>query len=176
MKPRHFRSLTLATLALAVVAGNARAQDKPGGLLNTLEVRELVARAEPADHTRLAVHFAALADRYAAEANRHLSMAKSFVGNPNRSVGSGMSVHCRRLAELNTQEATTVRELATFHEKLAAGTPATTPVSRRPTASPAANACSSAPLARSKSPARGCSACRILRSPRPAPTVASAVR
>lgn len=127
MKPRHFRSLTLATLALAVVAGNARAQDKPGGLLNTLEVRELVARAEPADHTRLAVHFAALADRYAAEANRHLSMAKSFVGNPNRSVGSGMSVHCRRLAELNTQEATTVRELATFHEKLAAGTPASPP-------------------------------------------------
>ena len=127
MKPRHFRSLTLAAVALAVVAGSARAQEKPSGLLSTLEVRELVARAGPADHTRLAVHFTALADRYAAESNKHLSMAKSFVGNPNRTVGSGMSVHCRRLAELNTQEATTVRELATFHEKLAVGTPASPP-------------------------------------------------
>ena len=127
MKPRHLRSLTLAAVALAVVAGSAGAQEKPSGLLSTLEVRELVSRAEPADHTRLAVHFTALADRYAAEANKHLSMAKSFVGNPNRTVGSGMSVHCRRLAELNTQEATTVRELATFHEKLAVGTPASPP-------------------------------------------------
>ncbi|MGH9242654.1 MAG: hypothetical protein ACRD3G_31785 [Vicinamibacterales bacterium] len=127
MKPRHFRSLTLAAAALAVVAGSAWAQEKPSRLLNTLEVRELVARAEPADHTRLAVHFTALADRYATEANKHLSMAKSYVGNPNRNVGSGMSVHCRRLAELSTQEATTVRELATFHEKLAAGRPASPP-------------------------------------------------
>src|SRR5688500_7407659 len=118
MKPRHFRSLTLATVALAVVAGSARAQDKPGGLLNTQELGELVAHVEPAAHIDLAVHSAALADRDAADVNRYLSMAKSFVGNPNRSVGSGMSVHCRRLAELNTQEATTVRELATFHEKL----------------------------------------------------------
>jgi hypothetical protein len=54
-------------------------------------------------------------------------MSKSFVGNPNRSLGSGMSVHCRRLADLNTQEATTVRELAAYHEKVAAGTPATPP-------------------------------------------------
>jgi hypothetical protein len=127
MKPVHVRSLTLAAVALAVVAGSAGAQEKPSGLLNTLEVRELVARAEPADHTRLAAHFTALADRYAAEAKRHLSMAKSYVGNPNRNVGSGMRVHCTRLAELSTQEATTVRELATFHEKLAAGTPASPP-------------------------------------------------
>ena len=115
MKPVHLRSLTLAAVALAVVAGSAGAQEKPGRLLSTLEVRELVARAEPADHTRLAEHFTALADRYTTDANKHLSMSKSFVGNPNRNVGSGMSVHCRRLAELNTQEATTVRELATFH-------------------------------------------------------------
>jgi len=127
MKPVHLRSLTLAAVALAVVAGSAGAQEKPGRLLSTLEVRELVARAEPADHTRLAEHFTALADRYTTDANKHLSMSKSFVGNPNRNVGSGMSVHCRRLAELNTQEATTVRELATFHEKLAAGAPASPP-------------------------------------------------
>ena len=54
-------------------------------------------------------------------------MSQSFTGNPNRSLGSGMSTHCKRLADLNTQEATTVRELAAYHEKMAAGTPATPP-------------------------------------------------
>jgi hypothetical protein len=38
-----------------------------------------------------------------------------------------MSIHCKRLADLNTQSATTVRELASYHDKLAAGTPATPP-------------------------------------------------
>ena len=38
-----------------------------------------------------------------------------------------MSVHCKRLAELNTESATTVRELAAYHEKLAAGAAATPP-------------------------------------------------
>ncbi|HZA34976.1 MAG TPA: hypothetical protein VE505_08620, partial [Vicinamibacterales bacterium] len=37
------------------------------------------------------------------------------------------SVHCKRLADLNTQSATTVGELAAYHEKLASGTPATPP-------------------------------------------------
>jgi hypothetical protein len=95
--------------------------------LNSLEVRQLVARAEPADNARLALHFSALSDRYTAEAKRHVSMSQSFVGNPSRNLGSGMSVHCKRLADLNTQSATTVRELASYHEKLGAGTPATPP-------------------------------------------------
>jgi hypothetical protein len=38
-----------------------------------------------------------------------------------------MSAHCKRLADLNTESATTVRELAAYHEKLAAGTPAEQP-------------------------------------------------
>jgi hypothetical protein len=38
-----------------------------------------------------------------------------------------MSVHCKRLADLNTESATKVRELAVYHEKLAAGAPATAP-------------------------------------------------
>ena len=127
MKPVHFRSLALAAAALVALAGIATAQERSSGLLNTLEVRELVGRAEPADNARLAVHFTALADRYTAEAKRHTAMSKSFVGNPNRNLGSGMSVHCKRLADLNTQEATTVRELAAYHEKLAAGATATPP-------------------------------------------------
>ena len=126
MRTVHLRLVVLAA-ALLAFAGTVTAQDKPNSLLNTLEVRQLVARAEPADNARLSAHFSALADRYTAEARRHLSMSQSFVGNPSRNLGTGMSVHCKRLAELNTESATTVRELAAYHEKLAAGAPATPP-------------------------------------------------
>jgi hypothetical protein len=126
MRPVHRHSFALAAVALLVV-GVASAQEKPSALLNSLEVRELVARAEPGDHVRLSAHFTMLADRYAAEAKRHLSMSQSFVGNPNRNLGSGMSVHCKRLADLNTQSAATVRELAAYHEKLSVGSPTTPP-------------------------------------------------
>ncbi|HEU4692092.1 MAG TPA: hypothetical protein VFS23_27205 [Vicinamibacterales bacterium] len=126
MRTVHFRLVVVAA-ALLAFAGTVTAQDKPNSLLNTLEVRQLVARAEPADNARLSAHFSALADRYTAEAKRHLSMSQSFVGNPSRNLGTGMSVHCKRLAELNTESATTVRELAAYHEKLAAGAPATPP-------------------------------------------------
>ena len=128
MRTVHFRSVAIAaTGVILAMAGNVAAQEKPTGLLNTLEVRQLVARAEPADNARLSVHFSVLADRYAAEAKRHTSMSQSFIGNPSRNLGTGMSVHCKRLADLNTESATTVRELAAYHEKLASGVAATPP-------------------------------------------------
>jgi hypothetical protein len=121
------RSAALGALASLVLAAGAAAQDKASGLLNAVEVRQLVERADPADHARLGAHFAALGERYTAEAKRHLSMAQSFGGNPSRTLGSGMSAHCKRLADLNTQFATTARELVAYHEKLAVGIPATPP-------------------------------------------------
>lgn len=127
MRITHFRSFVLAAGALLVAAGTLAAQERSNGLLNSLEVRQLVARGEPADNARLAAHFSALADRYTAEAKRHLTMSQSFIGNPSRNLGTGMSAHCKRLADLNTQEATTVRELVAYHEKLAAGTPVAPP-------------------------------------------------
>jgi hypothetical protein len=127
MRTVHFRSLALSAAAVLTFAGNAAAQDKPSGLLNDVEVRQLVTRAEPGDHARLSTHFTALADRYAAEAKRHISMSQSFVGNPSRNLGTGMSAHCKQLANLNTQSETTLRELAAYHTKLASGTPATPP-------------------------------------------------
>ena len=90
-------------------------------------MQQLVKRAEPGDNARLAAHFTALADRYTAEAKRHTSMAQSFVGNPSRNLGTGMSAHCKQLADLNTQSATALRELATYHQKLASGAAATAP-------------------------------------------------
>ena len=127
MRTMHFRSLAGAAAALVMMAGIAAAEEKPNALLNTLEVRQLVARGEPADNARLATHFSALAERYTAEAKRHVSMSRSFVGNPSRNLGAGMSVHCKQLADLNTQSATTVRELAGYHGKLAGGTPVEPP-------------------------------------------------
>jgi hypothetical protein len=127
MRTVYLRSLSLAAVAVLTLTGGVAAQDTPSGLLNNLEVRQLVARREPGDQAQLSAHFNALADRYAAEAKRHISMSQSFVGNPSRNLGTGMSAHCKRLADLNTQSATTARELATYHSKLASGTPATPP-------------------------------------------------
>jgi hypothetical protein len=127
MRTIDIRLLSLVALAFLVFAGNAAAERKSPALLNTLEVQQLVKRAEPADNARLAGHFTALAERYTAEAKRHMSMSQSFVGNPSRSLGTGMSAHCKRLADLNTQSATELRDLAAYHQKLASGATATPP-------------------------------------------------
>ena len=121
-----FRPLAIGTLAVLIFAGNALAQTA-SPILNTLEVQKLVASSAPNDNAKLSAHFAALADRYAAEAKSHTAMAQSYGANPNRSTGGGMSIHCKRLAELNTQSATTLRELADYHKALAAGAAATAP-------------------------------------------------
>ena len=121
-----FRSLAIGTLATLMLAGTAQAQT-PSPVLNTLDVQKLIESKAPADNAKLSAHFAALADRYAAEARRHTVMAQSASGNPNHSTGSGLSTHCKRLAELNTQSATTLRELANHHKALAAGAPSTAP-------------------------------------------------
>ena len=127
MRRLQIRSLLLPALAFVLFAGSTAAQDKSPALLNTLEVQQLVKRAEPGDNARLAAHFTALADGYVDQAKRHTSMAQSFVGNANRSLGTAMSVHCKQLADLNTQSATELRELATYHQKLAAGAAAVAP-------------------------------------------------
>jgi hypothetical protein len=127
MRWLQIRSFSLPALAFLFLAGNAAAQDKSRALLTALEVQPLVKRAEPADNARLAAHFTALAEGYVAEAKRHTSMSQSFVGNPSRNLGTGMSGHCKQLADLNTQSATAVRELATYHHKLASGAAAAAP-------------------------------------------------
>jgi hypothetical protein len=127
MRPTHFRTLSIAAVALFLFAGSAMGQTKSNPILNSVEVQQLVKRAEPGDNARLAAHFAALADYYTTQAKRHTSMAQSFVGNPSRNLGTGMSAHCKSLAALNTQSATELRELSTYHQKLASGATATPP-------------------------------------------------
>jgi hypothetical protein len=113
------RSLSFAALAILLFTGSDAAQDKSPALLNTLEVQQLIERPAPAHNARLAAHFTALAERYAAQAKRHTSMSQHFLGNPNRNLGTGMSVHSRQLASLNSQAAVELRELAAYHQKLA---------------------------------------------------------
>jgi hypothetical protein len=120
---RHF---ALGALASAVFTIAAAAQ-APSPVLNTLEVQKLVLSAVPADQARVAAHFAAMAAEHEAEASRHRAMAQGAVGNPSRQLSTGMNVHCTRLADLDTQAAATLRELAAHHAKLAAGKPSTAP-------------------------------------------------
>ena len=125
MRTISIRSIAAGTLALVALAGTAAAQTP---ILNTLEVRTLVSSTEPADNARLSAHFAALADRYAADAKRHNAMAQAFIAAPTRRVPANTAAdHCKRLAALNTKSAETLRELAAHHEKLAAGTVSTSP-------------------------------------------------
>jgi hypothetical protein len=119
MKPIQFVAFLGA--AFLVVTSVAEAGQKPGVPLNRIEVQQLVARGGPADQPRLSAHFVALAERYSAEAQRHSSMSRSFAGNPRGNFGTGMSAHCKQLADLNTKSAVTVRELAAYHANLANG-------------------------------------------------------
>jgi hypothetical protein len=131
MKAVHIRSLSLAAVAVFALTASVPAQDKSSAVLNTLEVQRLVKHGEAADSARLAAHFTALADRYAAEARQHVTMSQSFGSNANRGVATGMTAHCKRLADLATESAATLRELATYHHKLAAGVEAPAPSAGR---------------------------------------------
>jgi hypothetical protein len=121
MRTIRFRTISVGALALLALAGSGAAQTRPSAVLNAAEVQQLITRSEPGDHARLGAHFAALAERYAADARRHTAMSKAVSGNPNRQLATGSSARYTRLADLNTQSATTLRELAAHHEALAAG-------------------------------------------------------
>jgi hypothetical protein len=122
------RTLATASLAILASAGIAAAQAAPSPLLNTLEVRALVASANAADNARLAAHFTTLSERYAAEAKRHTAMAQAFTGSAaRRGTVATATDHCRRLAQLNTESSQILRDLAAHHEKLAAGAASNVP-------------------------------------------------
>jgi len=122
------RMLALLTgVAVLGTAAMAAAQAPASPILSTLEVQQIAASDEPADHARLSRHFAALAEREDAEARRHSAMSKSYAGTASRGLRTGMQAHCTRLGELATESAATLRELAGYHAGLAKGVPATAP-------------------------------------------------
>ena len=115
-----------AAVAVVATAGIAHAQ-APSDIVNGLEVKQLVAANTPEANASLAKHFTALAEAYTADAAQHQAMARAYVGNPNHSLGNNVGTHCTKLAELATESATAAREMATYHEQLAAGVTATVP-------------------------------------------------
>ena len=123
MRTIHRGALSVGVLAFLTFAGAISAQTTSSAVLNSLEVQELIKRAQPADHARLDVHFSVLAEQYAREAKRHAAMAQAFIASPTRRTAANSAAdHCRRLEQLNLQSAATLRQLATYHEGLGAGT------------------------------------------------------
>ena len=122
MRAIHLGTLSLGALALFAFVEGAAAQATSPAVLNSIELQELIKRAEPADHARLEVHFSVLAEQYAAEAKRHNAMAAAFIGSPTRRTAANSAAdHCKRLEQLNLQSVTTLRQLAAYHEGLAGG-------------------------------------------------------
>lgn len=128
MKTITVRALSIGALALLALAGTAAAQTTSSAVLNALELQELIKRAEPADHARLGVHFAVVAEQHALDARRHRAMADAFIASPTRRTAANSAAdHCKRLERLNLQSAETLRELAAHHEALAAGKTSSAP-------------------------------------------------
>lgn len=96
--------------------------------LSEAEVRQLIVRGEPLDHARLNAHFMAMADQNAADAKRHEAMGQAFAGNTKLThLAASQREHCRQLSARNLESASTLRELAAHHAKLAAGQTSTPP-------------------------------------------------
>ena len=81
MKTYFVRFAVLAVLAALTSASNLTAQDTASASLSEADVRQLIVRGEPADHTRLSAHFATMAQRYVTDAKRHETMGQAFSGD-----------------------------------------------------------------------------------------------
>jgi hypothetical protein len=120
----HTVRILIAAAAVSLVPTRiVLAQTPPSPVLNTVELRQLVERAGPADQARLRGHFEALAERYRSEATQHERMAEASVGQPGKSSNAGMAAHCRRLAKADRDLEQGARALAAFHGGLASGVP-----------------------------------------------------
>jgi hypothetical protein len=115
-----FSRTCFPTLALVAIATAAAAQDRTA-LLTSIEVKELVARAQPNDHARLRDHFAALADSYALVAQRQKAMAQVLTGNPTHPPAVSPGSRHLRLADAAMESVTILRELSAHHGRLATG-------------------------------------------------------
>jgi hypothetical protein len=112
MRTVHFRSISLVAAAVLTLTASVAAQDRPSGLLNNLEVRQLVARGEPGDQAQLSAHFT---KRYTVEANEHVALAQAYRGTRIAQA----AVHHDRLAGLSGDGAKEATAAAEMHKQLA---------------------------------------------------------
>lgn len=109
MQPRLSHLLLAATLAFAPTI--ALADD--GG--HSLEELVVGMADSPSDHTALAEHFRAKAERARAEAKRHEHLARVYTGGKFMQ-REQMRAHCRKLSADHEAMAKEYDELAKLHE------------------------------------------------------------
>jgi hypothetical protein len=117
----------LANVAAVADLGGpaALAQAASNDILSSKEVRDLIANAKtPAEHRKLARHFAAVAARYEADAADHVAEAKAYRSAPTASEskrpgGPDTARHCDRLADAARNAATAARDVARDYENMA---------------------------------------------------------
>jgi hypothetical protein len=131
MKTRYLAVVSFAFSFFLLSLVTTTAQDRAAALLSDAEVQQLTSRGEPGDHARLRAHYEAVAAQYTAETQRHNALARGYAGNTKLSnTTEATSAHCKRLADISQASATTAREMAAEHGKLAGG--ATAPAPARP--------------------------------------------
>lgn len=103
----------------------AETQASSADVMSEKELLALVSTAKSReDHLKLSKHFAAMAERYEADAVEHTAMAKAYRARPTASEtkrpGSpDTSAHCDRLAEFARSAAKVARELGQEHVQMA---------------------------------------------------------
>lgn len=115
-----FSRMTLAGLALLALTTAAAAQDR-SKLLTSIEVKELVTSSRPADQARLRDHFAALADKYTADARRDRAVASTMTGNPNHPPAVPPGARWSHAATQADDAASITRALSAHYGRLAEG-------------------------------------------------------
>jgi hypothetical protein len=126
MRTHYLRTVIATGLLVFGVAAGAVAEDKTR-LLTSIDVKRLVASAQPADHASLRDHFSALAEKYDREAQRDREFARVLNGHPNRRFGGGVNAKFTRLADSAARSALTLREVAAHHGRLSMGEPSLAP-------------------------------------------------
>ena len=126
MTPFSVSTFAIVATFAAGLTSALNAQDKSAAPLSTVEIQQLISRGQPADHAQLSAHFTALADEQAADAKRHTAMQQAYAGS-NKAGAVSMSAHCKQLASRSQTSAASLRELAAYHSKLAAGAKAEAP-------------------------------------------------
>lgn len=116
----------LATYHERLSAGAPKSDAKmprphPAMPMAQVEVVQLIETAKtPADHQKLSRQFAAESVRFTEDADRHAAMSAGYRANPNRG-GENPAVHCDRFVQQVREAAAIARDLAAYHERVAAG-------------------------------------------------------
>ena len=130
MKQRlaNWKRATVSSVVLAmlmVITAGLTPAVEPKGTLSAKQVKALVANAKtPADHMKLARHYAAMAEKHEAEATEHEALAAEYTRTPQylsskHPMAPNTVEHCRYFAEHCRKAAKEMRAMSVAHEEMA---------------------------------------------------------